>query len=465
MKKIFLQIITKKTFYILLGIFLFFILIRFYNLDHRMVFGWDQEQLSIKIREIIFNHNFTLLGQRVNNDVGFFLAPYLTYLLVPFYVIFNLSPYSLYFFVLLVNILFFVVSYFVITKVFSQKLALWFLLFWTINFIAQTYDNVPWEPLLIPLGVVSVFYCLHSIYKKNTLWKPWLLLGVTSGFFFHMHFQFILILFGITVFVLQMIKKRMVKLQNILYALFGFMLTLTPLFIFDLRNKFLNSRLFFDYFIHNASGTPIEYSAWLTVFQGFVRPYTYLKSYPLMFIFYTMILLSLIFLIKRKKEFFHTLYISFLFIWLLFPFIFAFYGKFPSEYYFIFLIPIVSMILIDVCFLLHRKLIYILFCFLLLINFQELLYRTKPNTESLYYKNQVVQYIKKNLEGKKFIVSYDGVSVDAGYKYLFDYYKVKRSDNTKDPLVQISFPAKENTKIIGRYGVFIPSELNTQISN
>src|SRR3989339_69194 len=116
MSNIFFKIFTKQILIILLGVLLLFILTRF--------------------------HNFTLLGQRVNNDAGFFLAPYLTYLLVPFYVIFKLSPYSLYFFVIIANILFFGASYFIIKKVFSQKHALWFLIFWTVNFMAQTYDSI-----------------------------------------------------------------------------------------------------------------------------------------------------------------------------------------------------------------------------------------------------------------------------------------------------------------------------------
>ena len=460
MSNIFFKIFTKQILIILLGVLLLFILTRFYNLDHRMVFGWDQEQFSIKIREMIVHHNFTLLGQRVNNDAGFFLAPYLTYLLVPFYVIFKLSPYSLYFFVIIANILFFGASYFIIKKVFSQKHALWFLIFWTVNFMAQTYDSIPWDPLLIPLGVITTLYCLHLVYKNNTSWKAWMILGITAGFFSHMHFQFILILFGIMVFILQMMRKNMVKIKNIFISLFGFLITLTPLFLFDIRNNFLNSRLFFNYFVNNSSGTPIEYSAWMTVFQTFVRPYTFIKSPTVMIFFYVVILLCLLVLVFRKNNFFHMLYISFLTVWLTFPFVFALYGKFPSEYYFIFLIPIITIVLIDLCLTFkNKKIIYVMFCFLLLINIQELLYRIKPNTESMYYKNQVVEYIQKTLTGKKFIVSYDGVSVDAGFQYLFEYNNVVLSNNPADPLVQISFPAKENTKIIGRYGIYIPPEL------
>ena len=89
-------------------VFLLFAFLRFYNLERRIEFSWDQEQFSTQIREIVRDNKFTLLGPRVTDDKGFFLAPYFTYLLLPFYLTTNLHPSALVPFLYVVNTIFFV---------------------------------------------------------------------------------------------------------------------------------------------------------------------------------------------------------------------------------------------------------------------------------------------------------------------------------------------------------------------
>ena len=86
---------NKKTVFILISLFFVFMFLRFYNIEERIIFDWDQEQFSYQIKNIVENKDFTLLGPRANNDRGFFLGPYFTYLLVPFYMFRNLHPIAL----------------------------------------------------------------------------------------------------------------------------------------------------------------------------------------------------------------------------------------------------------------------------------------------------------------------------------------------------------------------------------
>src|SRR3989344_6963139 len=121
-----------KKYWILIFIFLVFAYFRFYNLDQRIIFDWDQEQYSYQIKNVLENGDFTLLGPRANNDRGFFLGPYFTYLLVPFYLIRNLHPIALIDFVVTYNIAFFLVSYFVLSRLFSKNHSYMFLSLWAI---------------------------------------------------------------------------------------------------------------------------------------------------------------------------------------------------------------------------------------------------------------------------------------------------------------------------------------------
>jgi len=81
---------------IILVIFLFF---RFYRINQRVQFDWDQERDAQVIKEILSGH-LTLLGPRVLGPDKFFLAPYFYYLLTPFYLLTNLHPRAIIYFLL-----------------------------------------------------------------------------------------------------------------------------------------------------------------------------------------------------------------------------------------------------------------------------------------------------------------------------------------------------------------------------
>ena len=110
----------KYKFILLLMVFFVFCYFRFYNLDKRISFGWDQERDAYQIRDLIINHKLTLIGPRVVGPEGFFLAPYYTYLLTPFYLISNLHPIGSSYLLIIYNLLFFFTAYYVIKKILTS---------------------------------------------------------------------------------------------------------------------------------------------------------------------------------------------------------------------------------------------------------------------------------------------------------------------------------------------------------
>lgn len=184
---------------VLLGIFCIFAYFRFTNLDKRMIFDWDQQSFSTDVRNLIVEHDISLIGPRVTDDKGFFLGPYFTYLIAPFYLASNTHPYGLIPFLVIVNILFFATSLYVIKTIWNKYIALTFLLLWAINPLMIAYDITPWWPVLIPLGIIITWHLLQKIYSDPSL-KNYVLLGITSGFMSHMHFQFMFINIFIVLF-------------------------------------------------------------------------------------------------------------------------------------------------------------------------------------------------------------------------------------------------------------------------
>lgn len=157
---------NKKYWLLLLTIFGLFVFFRSYNLSGRLGFGWDQERDSIAVSEIL-NGDIKLIGPRVYGPTGFFLPPYFFYILTPFYLVNNLSPFSGGSFIISFSILFFILSNVVLSKVFDRKTALIFSLLWALNSFAVSFDTIAWNPIFIPLLFLLNIYLSYLILKSK----------------------------------------------------------------------------------------------------------------------------------------------------------------------------------------------------------------------------------------------------------------------------------------------------------
>lgn len=227
---------------IAIGLFLLFAALRWYHLDKRIIFDWDQEQFSNQIKDIVVSHKLTLLGPRVVSDKGFFLAPYFTYILVPFYLLTRLHPMAMLYFILCMNALFFFASFFILRKLFSAHAALAFLFMWTINPLLVMYDTIPWWPVTIPTGIIATWYALRQIYDKNR-YRDWVLLALILGLFMNMHFQFIFLILFSGIFTLFLIFQKKASLGKCIVACSVFASLCLHLFFFDLSHGLLHTHL------------------------------------------------------------------------------------------------------------------------------------------------------------------------------------------------------------------------------
>lgn len=456
---------TLIVFLLTLTIFITFSYLRFFNLEKRFVFDWDQENICYLVKNII-NGKLTLIGPRVVSDAGFFLGPYFSYLLVPFFLLTKLHPKALIFFVIFVNILFFWLTFFVLKRIFNQFIAIFFLFFWTINYLLIYLDIVAWNPLLIPLGILINLYFLKQIHAKNKL-IDWVILGIILGFFLNMHFQFIFVIFFSFIFLLlSLIKKEILfNIKNISLFLISFFLMFFPLFLFDLRHQFLNTRAFFNFFFGSEKALNKDISIWWSVFGNFIKPLIVLgdpfkNQWPTK-IFYFLNLFIIFFLQKKEKGFKKRFFQSLFILWVFFPLAFMFWGKRPAEYYFIFLYPFIFLTLIN--FFTKIKKLSILILILIVIFFltKENIFSTfKNNYFGFYYKEKVAKIIKKKTEGKKFNISFDvPLGMNYGFNYFFDFYQIKQSGDFSDPLVEVRIPPKQNDIVVEKIGIKIPKDI------
>jgi len=460
----FLNYFNKKNILIII-IFFIFCLLRFYNIEKRFVFDWDQENISYSVKNIL-NGKPTLIGPRVVSEAGFFLGPYFSYLLVPFFIATNLHPKALIFFVIFVNILFFLTSFLVLKKIFSKTTAILFLSFWTINFSLIHFDIIGWWPVVLPIGITLTFYFLEKVYKENKLFG-WIILAFILELFANMHFQFVFIIFFSFIFLLITLMKKQIKFNpknTILFAV-SFILMFLPLFLFDLRHQFLNTKTFFNFFFGSEKVIHKDFSIWWSVFGNLLKPIIlfgdpFKNQWPIK-IFYFLNFFILLFLQKKEKGFKKNFFQSSLVLWIFFPLAFMFWGKRPAEYYFIYLYPFIYLALIN--FFLRIKKLSVLILLLIFLFFStknHIFSNLEDNYFSFYYKEKVAQIMKEKTDKKKFNISFDvPLGMNHGFRYFFDWYQIKQSGDFSDPLIEIRIPPKNNDIIINKIGIKIPKEL------
>jgi len=445
--KIFLFLIKNK--YLILITFLALFL-RLYNLPNSINFSWDQERDAFVVKQILIEKKPVLIGPRVVDDQGFMLGPYFFYILAPFYLITNLNPFATILFIAFYTLLFTISSFFILKKIFSQKIAHIFIFIWSILPMAITIDTISWNPLLVPFLFIFLLYLLNVLDLKKI--KNLIILGFYLGFSFNIHVQLIILTFISFIFLIN--KKNILK--NILYTILGFLISFLPLLIFDLRHNFINLNLFLNFFGSTSSiKNPF---AFLPVWTNYVSALTIIKSNFLSILFW--FIFALILFIFSKKNKFNKL---FFFTWLFFPIIFIFYGKRPSEYYFNFSLPIIILVLsqIIVNLKINSKILSILLFLLIFTSISNRLKENNISSLSLANKIKVVKYIGQVTNNEKFNISYSvPIGQNNGYSYLMDYFKIKPTGDPKDPLIEIIIPGQENYPTFNGISLKIPSSFN-----
>ncbi|MGI6278835.1 MAG: ArnT family glycosyltransferase [Patescibacteria group bacterium] len=447
--------LTKISLAIVLLVYFF---LRFYLIEQRIIFGWDQARDAQVVSQIL-SGKLTLIGPRVLGPDKFFLGPYFYYLLVSFYLITQGSPIAMIYFLTCYNLVFVSLFWLIIKKLFSEKVALFALLLWAVNPSLVSNDIISWNPVLVPLIVLAIWYLCWLIQAKKNNQFIYLFLGFVLGLGINFHFQMIFLVPFVILFF--WFNKRVVNIKRIFLATAGFFVAFFPLFLFDLRHNFLNSRLFVKFFTGGQESKNIL--AWLPVLKNFISGFTgfNLSSLLALVLF---ILLALAFFWKSKKECLNGFGRSFclatsgLFLIILAGF--SLYGARPSEYYFNFLIPFVIVFLAD--FLARRRFGQVIVFSIALFWFSLTLNRLGPNPFSLASKMAAVNHLTAELNQERVNVAFSvPPSEDSSYIYLINQagYQI---DPSAGPQYTVVAPAdREPVSVtVGNIGLILPEKRN-----
>lgn len=335
MKKIFQRkkfgkLIKSKSFWLLVIIFGFEIFLRFYQMDSKNPFGYDQVDNAWAAKNILVNHEFPLVGMVAKGNSNIYIGPIYYYLIAVSYWIFNMNPIASAVFAGATSIFNFWVIYFVVKNLFSKKMALIALFINTFFLPAILFDRVQWPVNFIPSISLLVFYFLYRVLLGDI--KKLIHLSITVGLSFSVHFTSIF--YPIIVLLsLPLLPRTKETLKYIFISIPLFLIFLIPNIVYEVQKASSGSNLtsYFNTYYHGFHLTRVKQLTGDALIE--FNAYSFLNSLvPLKFI--AIPIFFLLFLYKsvtRDKLIFCYLVI----LWFVVPwFVFATYAGELTDYYF-----------------------------------------------------------------------------------------------------------------------------------
>lgn len=173
-------------FFLLLTLSIF---LRFYQLDTRIHFGWDQVNNAWAAKNIIVNHKFPLIGFQAKVNSGIYIGPYYYYLIAIVYFFTDLNPIASGIIAGITSIFTFLTLFYISRKLFLANVALIAVFLNTVSFFAINFDRTQGPVNFIPSISLIIFFSLYKIITGHS--KFFLLLTLAFGFLLHIHITFI----------------------------------------------------------------------------------------------------------------------------------------------------------------------------------------------------------------------------------------------------------------------------------
>lgn len=248
-----------KNFLILCSIFIFAYLVRFYHFEDRVIF-WTEQARSLQT-SLGYLDKPSLLGQEYFRQDSNFHTIYsgalFNYALLPIILFSRYSVIKITIFFGFLNILTGLLVYLVARRFFGAKTAVFSSILFLFSSLMIYHSLFIWNYNLLPAVGLLIFLLVLKNFKNydinNFFW-----LGVISGIGFGLQILFMVYAFiALVISILKSPPARVVqqKISSFLLFAVGFVIGNLPMFIFDVRHDFYQSRTIFQYLIDTIHGT------------------------------------------------------------------------------------------------------------------------------------------------------------------------------------------------------------------
>ena len=461
-----LKIKNKKI--ILICILLLGLFLRIYKAPDFFLYNHDSDLAGWFVRDVVENKHIRLIGQETSTQ-GIFIGPLYYYLLIPFYLIFNLDPIGGVFLVTILGMFTIWSFYFVFKKVFNNNTGLVAAFIYSVSFYSIFNDREVVPTMPVVLWTVWYFYSLNLLLKGEHT-KGLVFSGILIGLIWHLNFALVLL---VPLILLSLYLSKMpIRLKNLLYGIVALLLTSLPLILFELRHNLSQV----NWFIRAITAKDQH-----DVFSGVAKLFRVLSLtgknitgimwgtlMPVRYEHLLLIFLVIFAIVVRKKLITRQIGVIMSAWFLLYIIFFSSYSKIVSEYYLNGLTLLWILILsVSVSALLERRKFKRVGLSILLIFSLINIYRfftLQPNRSGYIEKRGIVRLIKEDaLKNEYHCIAISYIAdpgYDCGYRYFFWLEKMHvNRPESGSPVYTIVYPMKpifEHDISFGAIGLIYP---------
>jgi len=237
----------------LVSLLLIAIFLRFYNLEGSLQFQGDQGRDAMIVADIFRKHDLVFIGP-VTSVGNMYLGPLYYYFMLPFLWLTYPNPIGPVYAMAGLGVLTVYLIYFLGKKMIGENGALLASAFYTFSATATQFTRFSWNPNPAPVISLLMIYFTYSAWKKNP-WH-WVWVSVCFSVLIQLHYLTLLTLPVAGIFWLlsfkdfwqkhQQNKKHSFKplLKPTFLAISIFLISLTPLILFDLKHGSKNISAF-----------------------------------------------------------------------------------------------------------------------------------------------------------------------------------------------------------------------------
>lgn len=450
-------------FVLLLGLFF-----RAYRFSEHYSFDVDHDIYSFIVKDIVVDKHLRLIGQLTSVE-GLFVGPLYYYLLVPFYLLFNMDPLAAVTPAILIGLVTLISIYFVFSEFFGKLNGKIGALLYATSMPIAFQDRWVVPTQLIFLWSIWYLYLLLSILKGKN--NHILLFALLIALIWHINLGLAPLLLLILPCIYFSTKKPLVNLY-IKLVLISIILSL-PVILFELKHGFIQTKALLS--LKNNQSTSIN---WISRTSQTIEGSSLMILYPffeqtnLPSIIPYILLIAIFYYLKRNK-FINNNQLVVLILWFLIMIFSQLFSSRPiSQYYFNSLI-IISLLLFSLILKdFYEKQPEITITLLTLFTALNLYYLiSKPaNPFGYLVKKGIIEFIKK--DSQEHSLPCVGISFitdrgrDVGFRYLFWWKNLRAVYQSQDvPTYQIIIPPDGILtgvdKEFGKIGVNLPKDYKT----
>lgn len=239
--------------FILSLIFILALFLRLYHIAGYMTFLGDEGRDVRIVRDLITQGNLVFIGPMTSIG-NMYLGPLYYYMMAPALAISGLNPVGPAVMIALLGSLTIFLTYLFGRKLFGAPAGLIAAFLFAIAPVAIIYSRSSWNPNPMPFFALLSIWGIYTVWQKHDFkWLPWI--GITFAAALQMHYLGLLLLPTLGIFWLFTLlavkdKKQQKKLfvRKTLWAVFWFVLIMSPLVLFDIKHHGQNLNAFKAFF-------------------------------------------------------------------------------------------------------------------------------------------------------------------------------------------------------------------------